>query len=62
VEDQSGLKGNWNFRFEYGDDSTTGDAPEFLTAFQDATGLKVNSAKGPVEFLVIDHADRPTAN
>jgi len=62
VEDQTGLKGNFDFRVEYGDDSTTGTAPEFLTAFQDATGLKINAAKGPVEFLVVDHADRPTAN
>jgi uncharacterized protein (TIGR03435 family) len=62
VEDQTGLKGNYDFRLEYGDDSTTGNAPEFLTAFQDATGLRLNAAKGPVEFLIVDHADKPSAN
>jgi uncharacterized protein (TIGR03435 family) len=62
VLDQTGLTGNYDFRFEYGDDSTTGDAPALLTAFQDATGLKVNATKGPVEFLVVDHADKPSAN
>jgi uncharacterized protein (TIGR03435 family) len=62
VEDQTGLKGHYDFRFEYGDDSTSGNAPEFLTAFQDATGLKVNATKGPVEFLVVDHAEKPSAN
>jgi uncharacterized protein (TIGR03435 family) len=62
VLDQTGLSGNYDFRFEYGDDSTTGNAPAYLTAFQDATGLKLNTAKGPVEFLVVDHADKPSAN
>jgi uncharacterized protein (TIGR03435 family) len=62
VFDQTGLTGNYDFRFEYGDDSTTGDAPALLTAFQDATGLKLNAAKGPVEFLVVDHADKPSPN
>ena len=62
VEDQTGLKGNWDFRFEYGDDSTTGDAPAFLTALQDATGLRLNAGKGPVEYLVVDHADKPSSN
>jgi uncharacterized protein (TIGR03435 family) len=62
VTDRTGLPGKYDFRFEYGDDSTTGDSPAFLTAFQDATGLKLNTAKGPVEFLVVDHADKPSAN
>ena len=62
VEDQTGLTGTWDFRFEYGDDSTTGDAPAFLTALQDATGLRLNAGKGPVEYLVVDHADKPSVN
>jgi uncharacterized protein (TIGR03435 family) len=62
VLDQTGQAGNYDFRFEYGDDSTTGDAPALLTAFQDATGLKLSATKGPVEFLVVDHVDKPSAN
>jgi uncharacterized protein (TIGR03435 family) len=62
VMDHTGVKGSYDFRFEYGDDSTTGNAPPFLTAMQDATGLKLNATKGPVEFLVVDHADKPSAN
>lgn len=62
VLDQTGLTGNYDFRFEYSDDSTTGDAPALMTAFQDATGLKLNATKGPVEFLVVDHADKPSAD
>ena len=63
VFDQTGIKGNYDFSFEYAyDDSQSGTASPFLTALQDATGLKLNATKGPVEFLVVDHADKPTAN
>jgi uncharacterized protein (TIGR03435 family) len=33
-----------------------------FAAVQEQLGLKLESAKGPVEFLVIDHVERPTAN
>lgn len=63
VKNDTGLKDNYSFSFEYlYDDSQTADAPPFLTALQDATGLKLQSAKGPAEFVVVDHADRPDAN
>jgi uncharacterized protein (TIGR03435 family) len=35
----------------------------FLTAIRDTIGLKLQSAKGPVEILVIDHIEKiPTEN
>jgi uncharacterized protein (TIGR03435 family) len=62
VEDKTGIRGNYDFVVEYASDNSQADAPAFSTALQNATGLKLNSAKGAVEFLVVDRADKPSAN
>ncbi len=36
--------------------------PPIFTAIQEQLGLKLESAKGPVDVLVIDHVERPSAN
>jgi uncharacterized protein (TIGR03435 family) len=36
--------------------------PNLFAALEEQMGLKLVAAKGPVEVLVIDHAERPTAN
>jgi uncharacterized protein (TIGR03435 family) len=36
--------------------------PNLFAALQEQIGLKLSSDKGPVSFLIIDHAEKPTAN
>jgi uncharacterized protein (TIGR03435 family) len=77
VVDATGLKGLYNFRLAWADDSRPNpnapsagvvgasdpaDPPSVFTALQERLGLKLESRKAPVEVLVIDHIEKPSAN
>jgi uncharacterized protein (TIGR03435 family) len=71
VVDASGIPGVFNFNLEWtaqeeplakpadGNDAT---GPSIFTALQEQLGLKLESGKGPVEIIVVDHAEKPTEN
>jgi uncharacterized protein (TIGR03435 family) len=42
--------------------SSDTNAPYLLTAIQEQLGLKLESGKGPVETIVIDHVEKPSGN
>ncbi|HUP04792.1 MAG TPA: TIGR03435 family protein [Bryobacteraceae bacterium] len=65
VVDRTGLTGKYDFHLKYAPVSTSPDAdPAVLTIFGavQKLGLKLNAIKGPVEVLVIDHAEMPSVN
>jgi uncharacterized protein (TIGR03435 family) len=59
VLNQTGLNGAFDFQFEYAADDNQPDVIASIFASIQGLGLKLESAKGPVETLVIDHADKP---
>jgi uncharacterized protein (TIGR03435 family) len=62
VFDKTGVAGAFDFGFEYALDGRDDTKPSIFTAVEQL-GLKLRAAKGPVEVLVIDHAERvPTDN
>jgi uncharacterized protein (TIGR03435 family) len=76
VVDKTGLTGKYDFSLHWmaetlsaGDNVgppipllTDSSAPSIFTALQQQLGLKLVSGKGPVEFMVIDHVERPSGN
>jgi uncharacterized protein (TIGR03435 family) len=64
VVDKTGLTGIYDFTLSYAPaNETSSSLPDFFTALQEQLGLKLESQKVPVDFLVIDHVDKiPTEN
>jgi uncharacterized protein (TIGR03435 family) len=62
VVDKTGLDGVYNFELEYAR-SDDAELPSIFTAVEEQLGLKLQAGRGPVEMLVIDHAEKtPVAN
>lgn len=76
VIDRTGLNGTFDFSLEWAPPSPVeptqmapgpnaqGDdpGPSIAEAIRQQLGLKLESTRGPVELLVIDHVERPTTN
>jgi uncharacterized protein (TIGR03435 family) len=70
VVDKTGLSGVFDLDLTFATEPVTpfitqlprGDAPALLTALPEQLGLKLVSAKGAVDVLVIDHIERPSEN
>jgi uncharacterized protein (TIGR03435 family) len=61
VKDRTGLAGKYDFTLTYASELAQGDgsAPSLFTALEEQLGLKLQSARGLVDVLVVDNAERP---
>jgi len=68
VIDKTGLTGTYDFTLRYNGGQPTelnqdpAIWPALIDAVPDQLGLKLESTKGPVEVLVIDHLEKPAEN
>jgi uncharacterized protein (TIGR03435 family) len=69
VEDKTGLTGTYDFELHWTEDVGSGgggspdpSGPSIYTALQEQLGLKLESQKGPVQVLVLDHVEQPSEN
>ena len=67
VLDRTGLKGSFDMELKWRPDNlrSTGaaqasDLPSIFAALQEQLGLRLESQRGPVEFLHVDRIERPT--
>jgi uncharacterized protein (TIGR03435 family) len=72
VVNNTDLEGNYDFKLEWTPDPVpsapigqpieTSAGPSLFSALQEQLGLRLEATKGPVDVLVIDHAERPSDN
>ena len=63
VTDETGLEGNFDFDLRFTPQyQKNSSGPSIFTALREQLGLELESQTGPVEFLVVDHVERPADN
>jgi len=65
VVDRTGLTGEFNFDLTFApfdDNSAETTAPSLFTALQEQLGLRLDNTKASMDGLVIDQAEKPSAN
>ena len=76
VIDKTGLNGKYDFTLKWTPDPSVGpppagapggpppdpNGPSLFTAVQEQLGLKLQSTRGPVDILLIDHVEKPSEN
>ena len=65
VVDKTGLTESYDITLQWSpEDIASSDAslPSLFTALQEQLGLKLEYNKNPIDVIVIDHIERPSAN
>jgi bla regulator protein blaR1 len=66
VLDQTGLTGKYAFKLQWAEEGAPGEPEDtgvsLFTAIQEQLGLRLQPGKGPIRFIFIDRAEKPSAN
>jgi uncharacterized protein (TIGR03435 family) len=62
VVDRTGLEGAYDFKYEYRSGDAQPDLIGSIITSLGALGLKLESGKGSIDIIVIEHAEKPTQN
>jgi uncharacterized protein (TIGR03435 family) len=64
VVNQTGLAGAYDFTLEWAPEGAdaSDQRPSIFTALEEQMGLKLKPAQGPVDTIVVDAIERPSAN
>jgi uncharacterized protein (TIGR03435 family) len=69
IEDHTGLSGPIDFTLDFAptwaantDAADQSSLPSFFTALREQLGLELKAQTGPVDVIVIDHVEMPSAN
>lgn len=62
VVDDTGLRGDYDFRVEWGTEDTGTSGPSPFAALEKQLGLTLSTVKGPIEVIVVDGAEKASAN
>jgi uncharacterized protein (TIGR03435 family) len=65
VVDKTGLKGNYDFTLQFAPavgSPPDSEAPSIFTAIEEQLGLRLQTARAPMDVLVIDSVERPAEN
>jgi uncharacterized protein (TIGR03435 family) len=62
VQDRTGLEGPYDFKFSYKADDPEPDVASSILMSVQELGLKLESGKGPVATIVIEHVEKLAAN
>jgi uncharacterized protein (TIGR03435 family) len=60
ITDDTGLAGSYDLGLDWAAQSDDPSKPSLFTALEEQLGLKLESARGPVDVLVIDRIEHPT--
>ena len=60
IEDRTSLPGHYNVQLHWSTEPTAeSDEPDLFTALREQLGLRLQSAKGPIDVVVVDRLNRP---